>query len=156
MVTFIDRDPNSTRQFVEIVSEDGVSIRATPAHLILLAAEGGWRSVFAAEVKIGDYLLVTGKDGTKRSRVVSTQVVLRRGVFAPLTTAGTLLVDGALASCYALVNSHTLAHAAMWPLRWAGSLHWFSSSSSPRGVHWFARTLYSAADYVLPAGYSYH
>lgn len=154
MLTFIDRDPNSTRRFVEITAENGVTVTTTPSHLLLLAAADGWRESFAANVDIGDVLLTRGTSSVMRpSRVANVRVVRRRGVFAPLTRAGTIIVDDALASCYALVRSHSLAHAAMAPLRWAAALT--QSEDTPRGVHWYANALYSLGDFVLPSSYKY-
>ena len=40
------------------------------------------------------------------------------GYVAPMTLSGTLLVDGILASSYAVVHSQSLAHASMAPVRW--------------------------------------
>ncbi|XP_013139051.1 PREDICTED: desert hedgehog protein B, partial [Papilio polytes] len=154
VLTFIDRDPNATRQFMEITAENGVTITTTPSHLLLLAAADGWRESFAVNIKLGDVLLTRGTGSVMRpSRVVHTKMVKRRGVFAPLTKAGTIIVDDALASCYALVSSHSLAHAAMAPLRWMAS--WSKSEEMPRGVHWYANALYSFGDYVLPSTYKY-
>ncbi|XP_047984009.1 tiggy-winkle hedgehog protein [Leguminivora glycinivorella] len=154
VVTFIDRDPNATRRFIEITAENGVAITATPSHLILLAAADGWREAFAGDVRPGDVLLTRGTGVVMRpSRVTHTRPVHKRGVYAPLTKTGTVIVDDALASCYAVVSSHSLAHAAMAPLRWAAG---WSSAESPRGVHWYASALYYVGDAVLPSSYSYH
>ncbi|CAH2239768.1 tiggy-winkle hedgehog protein [Pararge aegeria] len=155
VLTFIDREPNATRQFIEITAENGVSITTTPSHLLLLAAADGWRESFATNIEVGDVLLTRGQGSVMRpSRVVKTRVVSKRGVYAPLTSAGTIIVDDALASCYALVRSHALAHAAMAPLRWMAG--WSSSSEASRGVHWYANALYNVGDYVLPSSYKYH
>ncbi|XP_028036375.1 tiggy-winkle hedgehog protein [Bombyx mandarina] len=154
VLTFIDRDPNATRQFIEITAENGVAITTTPSHLLLLAAADGWREVFAANIKEGDVLLTRGRSDVMRpSRVTRTRILTKRGVFAPLTKAGTIIVDDVLASCYALVRSHSLAHVAMAPLRWLSS--WSTSSETTKGVHWYASALYSFGDYVLPASYRY-
>lgn len=154
VLTFIDRDPNATRQFIRITAENGVSITTTPSHLLLLAAADGWREVFAANVGVGDVLLTRGPGSVMRpSRVEHTRLLPKLGVYAPLTRAGTIIVDDALASCYALVRSHSLAHAAMAPLRWMAG--WGGSGEAPRGVHWYASALYSFGDFVLPSSYRY-
>ncbi|XP_034829797.1 indian hedgehog protein [Maniola hyperantus] len=155
VLTFIDRDSNVTRQYIEVSAENGVTITTTPSHLLLLAAADSWRESFAMNIEIGDVLLTRGQGSVMRpSRVVKTRIVSRRGVYAPLTKTGTIIVDDALASCYALVRSHALAHAAMAPLRWAAG--WSSSNEVSRGVHWYAKALYNVGDFVLPSSYKYH
>ena len=39
------------------------------------------------------------------------------GAFTPVTMDGNIVVDGVLASCYAL-SDHDLAHIVMTPMRW--------------------------------------
>lgn len=142
-----------TRQFVEVTAENGVTITATPSHLLLLASADGWRESFADNIEVGDYLLTRGSYEVMRpSRVVRKRTVFKRGVFAPLTETGTIIVDDALASCYALVTSHSLAHTVMAPLRWMSG---WSDNEVSRGVHWYAQALYNIGEYVLPAPYKY-
>jgi len=43
---------------------------------------------------------------------------IQRGVYAPLTTDGTLIVNGVLVSCYANISSQSIAHDSMTSLRW--------------------------------------
>ncbi|KAJ2951941.1 hypothetical protein O0L34_g4194 [Tuta absoluta] len=157
VLTFLDRDPNATRAFVQVTAQNGVTITTTPSHLLLLAAADGFREVFAANIQVGDTLLTHGPGSVMRpSRVVRSKMVTRLGVYAPLTTTGTIMVDDALASCYALVRSQKLAHTAMAPLRWLS--RWSSSAPGadlPRGVHWYASALYKFGDYVLPTSYRF-
>ena len=102
---------------------------------------------------MGDYLLVRDKVGdVVLDSVVDVQLVLDVGAYAPLTRAGTLLVDDVVASCYALVDSQSMAHWAFLPVRTARSIlgALWPSSSGPVGVHWYARTLYRMSEGLLP------
>ncbi|KAK1898025.1 Tiggy-winkle hedgehog protein, partial [Dissostichus eleginoides] len=57
------------------------------------------------------------------SRIISVSVEESVGVYAPLTEAGTVFVDGVLASSYALVEDHRLAHWAFGPVRLLSSFN---------------------------------
>lgn len=100
----------------------------------------------------------SGKRPLRASRVVDTRLRMRNGVFAPLTVEGNLVVDGVLASCYAQIHSQTLAHWAFLPVRMLESIKQIFSSShlsqgadSSTGIHWYAKSLYSMAPYVIPS-----
>lgn len=129
VIAFLDRSPTESRQFVRLTTESGRSLTLTPAHLVPI--ERG-ASVFAARVKVGDRILVRDRaedsfltndvssdaeDRLRWDRVVEARLVLEEGVYAPLTNEGTLLVDDVVASCYAVVDSQTVAHYAFLPLR---------------------------------------
>ena len=50
-------------------------------------------------------------------RIVSIETKTRKGVFAPLTAKGTVVVDGYVTSCYAFLKDVNLAHNVMAPVR---------------------------------------
>lgn len=107
-------------------------------------------------VQPGHYLfkrkLFTGRELIVATRVVRLSHDVIRGVYAPLTTEGTIVVDDIVTSCYASLNSHALAHLAMAPFRFAhhviGSRDQRSTPSD--GVHWYAEILLRFAEKILP------
>lgn len=110
--------------------------------------------------------------------MVDVRTAHRKGVFAPLTAEGTLVVNDVVVSCYAVVHSHSLAHLVYGPLRilhnfqlslrrlWENSLKPLTVVSIGKvsssqvgesvGVHWYASSLYHVAEYVLPSDWLYH
>lgn len=187
VIAFLDRSPSERRQFVRLTTASGRALTLTPAHLVPAEGRG---TVFAARVRAGDRILVSdderpGDAGDRQARtqrqknarslrwdyVTETKLVLEKGVYAPLTAAGTLLVDDVVASCYAVVDSQSVAHYAFLPLRIWNSVTSFltrrlddgdlattfaesrrrTASTVQQGVHWYASMLYSLSSYVLPS-----
>jgi len=66
-------------------------------------AKGGGQFVPAREIKVGDDLLIYDDmtAESKQKMVTGIQNVHRRGALAPLTSSGTIVVNGVLASTYA-------------------------------------------------------
>jgi len=184
VIAFLDRSPSEKRQFIRLTTISGRVLTLTPAHLVPV---DGRSSVFAAKVQPGDKILVNDvaanaeNDNHVDNRlrwdsVVETKLVLEEGVFAPLTTEGTLLVDDVMASCYALVDSQSVAHYAFLPLRiWNAITSVFTGklddtryseirqddikrnqSTIQNGVHWYASMLYSLSYYMLPSTMLYN
>lgn len=55
-------------------------------------------------------------------RIVSINYNVRLGIYAPLTRDGNLVVNSLVASCYAVISDHDLAHLSFLPVRWYYSL----------------------------------
>lgn len=51
-------------------------------------------------------------------QIVSVNYVSRDGIYAPLTRQGNIVVDSVLASCYAVISDHEMAHLSFAPVRW--------------------------------------
>lgn len=162
VLSFLDRQPNVTSVFYTIGTDAGHRVALTAAHLIYVtdcmwnethgepyldsvqevrsSRDRGLRIVFASEVRPGQCVLTSGgKVGSQATFSPVTFVQARRstGLYAPLTEHGSIVVNGVLASCYAAVDSHHLAHWALAPLRFFYSL--MGPSGSPTdGLHWYA------------------
>ncbi|XP_064155092.1 desert hedgehog protein [Anguilla rostrata] len=123
VLLFLHRDPGLRARFLTVETEGGGRLSLTPSHLLFLAPNrtldrARYQAQFASRARPGHYVLVRGKGGGVRpSRIVSVARTEGRGVYAPLTVHGTLFVGGVLASSYALVEDHWLAHWAFSPLR---------------------------------------
>ncbi|KAJ0062354.1 hypothetical protein NL108_010559, partial [Boleophthalmus pectinirostris] len=151
VLAFLDRDPEVFQVFYSLQTEAGAELVLTAAHLVFVAAgnctEGAESAVrdlttaFASEVQVGQCVLVQEEQRTRISRIKNIKLVKRKGIYAPLTEHGTLLVDDVAASCYAALNRHSLAHQAFGPLRF---VHRFTgiTGQNERGVHWYAQMLY--------------
>lgn len=170
---FLDREVNQTREFVQIKTDGGAVLRVTPAHLLPVwkPQQHETKYVYADQVEESDFLLVNVNNNLEPQRVTEVRAVLARGFIAPLTSEGTVVVNSIAASCYALVNSQSLAHISFMPFRTIKTIsNWFSSEpqsnslqqvqrtkgSEQNGIHWYAKTLYRIKDFVLPEKYLYN
>jgi hedgehog protein len=122
VIAFIDWAPTQRRQFIRLSTISGRVLTLTPTHLLPVE---GRSNVFAAYVSPGDRVLVKHELVTsmhqhtsfKWDMVTEVRLVLEEGVYAPLTSEGTLLVNDVVASCYAIVDSQRIAHYAFMPFR---------------------------------------
>lgn len=120
-----------------------------------LSSEAGLRTVFASKVHPGQCVLTAqGEEGSHATFSVVTFVQERRstGLYAPLTQHGSLVVNGVLASCYAAVDNHHLAHWVLAPLRFFYSL---IGPSEPQtdGLHWYPWFLQKLGQMLLGDGH---
>lgn len=160
---FLDRNERESREFVKIDTDGGASISATPSHLIYV-----WQSLgqtisdyrFAAHIRTGDYVLVNVNGTLQPQRVIGLQDELHRGIYAPLTYDGTIVVNSISASCYAVIDTQSFAHFGLAPMRMLHSMEqWLGGNSieseMPRGIHWYARALTKFKNVFLPAKWFY-
>ena len=179
VILWLDRDPAERRLYHRISTAAGRVLRVTPGHLLwqldAASAAAGNRSLGAARVTFarrliaGDYLLVVDGGRLTAELVTSVTVEEVQGVYAPLTRHGTVIANGAVASCYAQVDSQAVAHWALLPVRWTVNAGewvehlWRTVSGGggvdgrraarppPPGVHWYARLLYALSDVLMPS-----
>jgi hypothetical protein len=170
VLVFLDRDPDCQHQFVTLLTDQGSRLSLTQTHLIYAAAEDKeesslscFKPIYAGSVTVGQRVLVLSKKGHDASLgkkghdassagdafqievVMSVSMDRLRGAYAPLTAAGTIIVNNVVASCYADIDSQRVAHAALWPVRLAccmrmalcrtaAAMGWSSSSVSSSTV----------------------
>ncbi|XP_046328142.1 sonic hedgehog protein A-like [Haliotis rufescens] len=170
VITFLDRNIGETALFYTITTEDGRTITLTAKHLIYVTDSNCTGNVFdssvvvyAETVKPGQFLLYGNHDDNveylKASRVTMVTSRTERGVYAPLTHSGTIVVDGVVASCYAVINNANIAHLVFAPIRglydlsahapWLTQLSDVVNTPDPKGVHRYAKVLYNFASLFL-------
>ncbi|XP_041670267.1 sonic hedgehog protein A [Cheilinus undulatus] len=158
-IMFIDQDPSTRRLFYVIEADSGHKITLTAAHLLFIShngtGEGRMSAAFASQIRPGQKVFVFDADRLEPVTVKRIYTQEHEGSFAPVTMQGSVVVDQVLASCYAVIEDHELAHWALAPVRLA---HWVSSllfSSQPRasaqsdGVHWYSKILYQLGTWLL-------
>lgn len=171
VIAFLDIKNDTSGHFYVLETENGHKVHLTGKHLIytsetnrtsfvLDSASSRFEAIYADHTQIGDYLMTTsGESGVRASAVRSVKVVTRQGMVAPLTKAGTIVVDGVVVSCYAFINSEYLAHASFSILRGMRDFYnylpfvsWSDtamSSYSIDGMHWYAKLLFKIAPYFM-------
>nr|XP_046227764.1 sonic hedgehog protein A [Scatophagus argus] len=160
-IMFIDQDSTTRRLFYVIETESGQKITLTAAHLLFVGLnstdEERMSAIFASQVQRGQKVFVFDAERSRLEPVTVKRIYTQEheGSFAPVTMQGTVVVDQVLASCYAAIQDHDLAHWALAPVRLA---HWVSSllfSTQPQvsaqndGVHWYSKILYQLGTWLL-------
>lgn len=95
---------------------DEVIIELTPGHLVFLYGGAVQR---AADLRVGDRLLALGEVRYYSLATVSQIAqVRRRGVYAPVTMSGNIVLEGGIVvSCYTDAVGVTSSHALLAPVR---------------------------------------
>lgn len=161
VLTFLDRDPVTLRLFYTLQTDAGARLSLTAAHLLFVTEgncsegvelnHGALRTVYASDARPGQCVLVSQGGAGRLSHITAVSVTARRGAYAPLTEQGTLVVDGVVASCYAVLEQHAVAHRAFSPLRLLHSWTGFTGGGGD-GVHWYARLLHWLGEMLLDSG----
>ncbi|XP_030051108.1 desert hedgehog protein [Microcaecilia unicolor] len=166
VLLFLDWDVQLRMSFIAIQPEGPrQTLILTPSHLVFVASgtansSEDFNPVFASRVRVGDLVLVH-HEGSRTAYPVRVMGVWQeegQGVYAPLTSHGTLLVNSVLASCYAVMENHQWAHWAFAPLRLLYTIRsllpaWVFGTGNgcppTTGVHWYSRFLYRLAEKLL-------
>ena len=120
VITFIHRQPDLFQEFLQITTLRYKKIlKITEDHLIFVEKNGKEAAIPARDVKIGDmvYVKVGGQETLEKDAVQGVSIVFEKGVYAPVTLSGTILVNDVNTSCYFDVLSHVWFHRAMGAAR---------------------------------------
>ncbi|XP_038642581.1 sonic hedgehog protein A-like [Scyliorhinus canicula] len=165
VLLFLDKEEELRISFTVLETEDPQQrVELTAAHLIFVSDNNtdrmeNFRPMFASRVRTGQFILGREVDSgqLRSSKIKAIYAAEDIGVYAPLTSHGTLLVNNVLASCYAVMEKHHWAHLAFAPLRLFHSLtsllpafhSWHGNATQENGIHWYSRFLYSLGKKVL-------
>ncbi|CAF4473722.1 unnamed protein product, partial [Didymodactylos carnosus] len=88
-------------------------------------------------IKVGDDLQIVADNKLSYGKVVDIKLRKSEGFYAPLTSSGKVVIDNVVASNYADINNHHLAHIAMKPYKWW--LQIFGPTSTK--INWYIQSL---------------
>lgn len=147
VIMFMDAKPDlAIKSFIEIETENPKrKIQLTKRHLIITSRDNNnFEATFAENVNRGDFVkvLLSNESSLAAARVSSVRLQANVGAYAPLTEEGTILVNGILASCYALTERHSTAHLSFLPWRYMnGIFNRITYHKTQTGQHWYVRIL---------------
>lgn len=95
---FIHKELETTATFLMIATDKGLKLCLTAAHYVGIVQDAEVFFVRASSVEPGTELYAPAEDLPQIVDVV--QEVKHKGIFAPLTKTGTIIVDGVGCSCY--------------------------------------------------------
>jgi hypothetical protein len=119
---WLHHEPKSVGEYLRLTTNRR-QLNVSAEHLVATLKGGKVDFVKAQELAVGSPILECDVNAATSATPVWGNTVQRvekfrgDGIYAPLTVAGTIVVDGVAASCYASTRSHTAAHAAMKPMR---------------------------------------
>lgn len=172
VILFLDRNTEERREFLRIHTLKGNVLTLTPSHMLLKGNLSSPETIFAENLQEDDVLLVKDSNNSLSVDIVSRiEPILLTGVYAPLTKTGTILVNSVAASCYAVVDSQSIAHWSFAPVRLIVNIQegfgrmwhligkpmtgWELSHKSnyvpTNGEYWYAKILYRIAKYLIPS-----
>ncbi|UJR06741.1 hypothetical protein I4U23_011030 [Adineta vaga] len=94
---------------------------------------------FAGNFRIGDQMKLVHHYQIVPGKVTNIRLMKREGYYAPMTPSGKIVVDGVLASNYATVSNHALAHQVMGIYRtW---IRLVGSSTSNEQLSWMLQIM---------------
>ena len=113
VITFIHREQEKLQEFLSITTTKNNNLKITEDHLLFVEKNGLSQAIPARDVQIGDTVYVKQNGLMKTATVQGISTVHEKGVYAPVTRSGTILINDVDTSCYFDVLSHKLSQRAM-------------------------------------------
>ncbi|CCD69463.1 HintN domain-containing protein [Caenorhabditis elegans] len=134
IITWMHREPENRYNFYTIMTEYGKMLAVSAKHLIYrnLCDENyaeyvkylpkGRNVVYAEELKVGDCLVLLYKGKFRQQRVMRISITERKGIYAPITKNGRIIVNDIVASVFSGIKHtrlqsdyySTIAYAQSW------------------------------------------
>ncbi|CAF1314155.1 unnamed protein product [Rotaria sp. Silwood1] len=121
VISFIHAKREGLFTFLSIKIQSAVSnlsstLYVSANHLIFDFDSG--EAKFAGKFHVSDQVQLIENNQIVPGKIISVQLTKQEGYYAPLTPSGTIVINGVLASNYATVGNHGLAHKVMSIYRW--------------------------------------
>ena len=150
VLMFLDHIPglSGVLYYVIITDKPYTRLALTGSHLIFTkecnSSTNHLTVKHAKSVDAGECVVVAHESSLVYAKIKEIRLERRTGAIAPLTAAGNIVVDGVVASCYAMIDDQELAHLAFAPVRFVYQYApRFLNTDSRRqnGMHWYVRLL---------------
>lgn len=168
ILAFIHVVVGTSLPFVTVKHDQG-SFRASSTHIVFVSLDDSgmsWSSKLVGDLRVGEKVYAAGSAVDTLHAQPSEVRDIRHGsttsgMFAPLTSSGTIVVDGVVASNYASPSEqkqlpHWLAHAFFSPVRlyhrlglgcilrrlWPGDTTEHAAGSQSEGLHPYLRVMW--------------
>jgi len=107
---WLHSQPATSMKFFILQTESGHKLSITSEHLIYETdCQGGdGHAIYAKNVQIGRCLYVNDDGQLKETRVVEKGQEKMHGIYSPITTTGSIVVNDVLASCYNYYENESL------------------------------------------------
>ncbi|PAV83740.1 hypothetical protein WR25_25121 [Diploscapter pachys] len=110
ILMWLHKEPEVNASFITVITEFGKALRLTDKHLMYMTeCEDNYdeyirftptKPVYADELRIGQCVIVIHKGRFRQQKIESIFITQRKGIYAPLTSNGRLIVNDMLASCH--------------------------------------------------------
>lgn len=145
VVDFLHKNPTEKAEFLTLILSNGKTLTASGEHLIY----SGDDYKVMKDMIVGDIVHYVENGQLERVSVRNITTEQLRGIYAPLTKSGSIIVDNVRFSCFShygkltKTNYHTRAFCITAPMR-----HGLVAKNKleGRGIHTYARSLMSYAD----------
>jgi hypothetical protein len=153
VIAFIHADRDN---FFEFLAIDVQSMMSNLSSTIVVSSNhlvfdfDSRKARFAGSFRVGDRVQFVEKAQIIPGEIIRIRLTQQKGYYAPLTPSGTIVVDGVLASNYATVSNHDLAHIMMGIYR-----IWINLAGSPTlgdQIHWVLRLMLNVEKIIRWSG----
>ena len=155
-VFYLHKEENTLAYFIQITTNKNKILKISEKHLIskMNTATNRIDYVFAKDLNHSDLIVISQNGMINYEEVVKIEQVEEMGIYAPLTESGTIIVDNILASCYAHVDNHELAHFAFKLYFFMRNIYEIvfnrlNNESYQTGLHWYADFLIKFSPFSL-------